>query len=281
MISLRTSDKVPMKYLILSTLIFSQMARADVASKLSEFNQFFDEQAGEAPICQITEQVKPVVRKGEVKISYPCESFSAPELVEKEKISFYDSAELEEKGIIFRTRTSETGSDATVKFRPKDGELLLDKDIYATLDVKTKDLKCEADVSLNKRVDSCSITTPTDVMTEDHATFLKMVEAGDVKTDLAKYQKYDIDATSWKVKSPLFAKGISFEKWEMKKGENSLCILEVSAKFEVKKEPAADIEARLDLEIKKSLDNLRSSFPDVAPDSVQGNKTGRAISFLK
>jgi len=275
------TDKIPMKYLILTSILLSSFAHADVASKLSEFNQFMDEQEGEAPACQITEQLRPTIRKGEVKISYPCESFRAPAEVEKEKISFYDSPELEEKGIIFRTRTSEAGSDATVKFRPKNGELLLDKTIYTTLDVKSKNLKCEADVSLNKRVDSCSLTTETDVLTEDHAAFLKMVEAGDVKTELGHYKKYDIDSTSWKMKSPLFVKGISFEKWEMKKGENSLCILEVSAKFEVKKEPAADIEARLEAEIKKSLDNLSASFPDVKPDPVQGNKTGRAIEFLK
>lgn len=270
-----------MKNFILFALVYSSFAQADVASKLSEFNQFIDEQDGGDPVCQITEQIKPTIRKGEVKISYPCEAFKAPEVTEKEKIAFYDSEELEAKGIIFRTRTSATGSDATVKFRPKEGELLLDKAIYATLDVKTKDLKCEADVSLNKRVDSCSITTETSELNEDHSAFLKMVEAGDVKTDLAQYKKYEIDSTSWKVKSPLFVKGISFEKWEMKKGEKSLCILEVSAKFEVKKEPAADIEARLEAEIKKSLDSLRSSFPDVTPDSIQGNKTGRAIEFLK
>jgi hypothetical protein len=270
-----------MKNFILISLFVSSYASADVTSKLSEFNQFIDEQEGDAPICQITEQLKPVIKKGEVKISYPCESFNAPAEVEKEKISFYDSPELEEKGIIFRTRTSESGSDATVKFRPKIGELLLDKAIYGSLDVKTKDLKCEADVSLNKRVDSCSITTETDVLTEDHTAFLKMVDAGDVPTELSKYKKYEIDSTSWKIRSPLFVKGISFEKWEMKKGEKSLCILEVSAKFEVKKEPAADIEARLDAEIKKSLASLSSSFPDVKPDSVQGNKTGRAFEFLK
>lgn len=270
-----------MKYLFLTSVLFSTIAHADMISKLSEFNHFIDEQEGDAPICQITEQLKPVIRKGEVKISYPCDKFTPPRTTGKEKIVFYDSEELEEKGLIFRTRTSDDGADATVKFRPKDGELLVDKALYTALDAKTKDLKCEADVSLNKRVDSCSLTTDTDVMTEDHATFLKMVEAGDVQTDLSQYKKYEIDSTSWKILSPKFAKGISFEKWEMKKGEKTLCILEASAKFEVKKEPAADIETRLEAEIKKSLDSLRSSFPDVTPDEVQGNKTGRAISFLK
>ena len=265
-----------MKYLILSSVLLSSFAHADITSKLSEFNQFIDEQEGETPVCQITEQIKPVIRKGEVKISYPCDKFAAPEMVEKEKISFYDSEALEDKGLIFRTRTSDSGSDATVKFRPKNGELLVDKDIYASLDTK-----CEADVSLNKRVDSCSLTTDTNVLTDAHSSFLKMVDAGEVITDLSQYKKYEIDSTSWKIKSPSFAKGISIEKWEMKKGENSLCILEVSAKFEVKKEPAADIETRVDAEIKKSLESLRASFPGVRPDEVQGNKTGRAIGFLK
>lgn len=270
-----------MKNFIFATLLVSTYASADVIKKLSEVNQVIDGINGDAPVCQISEQLKPIIKKGEVKISYPCEAFTAPRETEQEKIVFYDSDELEEKGIIFRTRTNAEGADATVKFRPKSGELLLDKDIYAALDVKTKDLKCEADVSLNKRVDSCSITTDSNTFTDDHAAFLKMVDAADVKMDVSQYQKYEIDSTSWKIKSPSFVKGISIEKWEMKKGENSLCILEVSAKFEVKKEPAADLNARMEAEIKKSLDNLRASFPNVTPDSVQGNKTGRAISFLK
>jgi hypothetical protein len=274
-----------MKYLILSSLLYSTFAAADVASKLSEFNAFFNEREGNAPICEITEPVRPVIKKGEVKITYPCDSFKKPDQTEKEDITFFDSPEIQSKGIIFRTRVSDEESDVTVKYRPKGAELLVDEEIYKELDDKTKDLKCEADVSYSstepKVVESCSLTSDGTKLTDNHAEFLKMVGADDVKRDLSHYKKYQIESTSWKIPSSQFAKGISIEKWEMKKGAKSLCILEVSAKFEVEKKPAASLAERMNAEIRKSLKNLKSSFPGLTPDKVQGNKTGRAIEFLK
>lgn len=241
-------------------------------------------------IC-FEEAVKPVIRKGEVKISYPCDAFAAvPAEAEKEVISFYEPivnpTSLDEKGIIVRTRKG-TESDATVKFRPKNGqEILLDKTIYTQLDAsQTADLKCESDVTYAaegfKNVESCSLTTDTETMNENHDLFLKMVGASGVSTDLAGYKKYDIESTSWKIKNPLFAKGISLERWDLKNGDKTLCIFEVSAKFEVKKDPADNVAERLQVEIKKTLQNLKDSFPGQAPADIQGNKTGRAMEFLR
>lgn len=279
-----------MKYLLFAFVLPLNFAFADVQKDVKKMGRFLTQP--EAPeICETEERIKPVIRKGEVKISYPCSAFeSIPVEAEKESISFHEPfanpGSLEEKGLIIRTRKSDE-SDATVKFRPKSGEgILLDKTIYDQLSAsQVADLKCESDVSFAaegfKNVESCSLTTESETLNENHDLFLKMVGATGVSSDLKNYKKYDINATSWKVKNPLFAKGISLEKWEMKKGSKTLCILEASAKFEVKKDPADTVEARLEAEIKKSLANLKGAFPDIRPDAVQGNKTGRALEFLK
>ena len=274
-----------MKYLLLTFVLPLNFALADVNKDVKKMGRFLTQP--EAPeICEAEERIKPVIRKGEVKISYPCSAFeSIPAEAEKESISFHEPlanpGSLEEKGLIIRTRKSDE-SDVTVKFRPKGGQrILLDKTIYDQLSAsQVADLKCESDVSYKedgfKNVESCSLTTETETLNENHDLFLKMVGATGISTDLNNYKKYDIKATSWKV-----AKGISVEKWEMKKGDKTLCILEASAKFEVKKDPADTVEARLEAEINKSLANLKASFPAIGPDAVQGNKTGRALDFLK
>ncbi len=238
-----------------------------------------------------TEQIQPVIRKGEVKISYPCNAFaSIPTEAEKEVITFYDSLKapgsLDLKGIIIRTRKS-AESDATIKYRPKTGnKILLDKVIYDQMSAsQTADLKCESDVTYEedgfKNVESCSVTTDTESLNENHELFLKMVGVSGVSLDLKNDKRYDIDSIGWKIKNPLFAKGISVEKWEMIKGEKTLCILETSAKFEVKKDPVDSIPTRMEAEFAKGFANLRAAFPGQIPDSVQGNKTGRALGFLK
>lgn len=257
-----------MKYLILSFILPLQFAFA-----------------------QNEESISPLIRKGEVKISYPCEAFETiPTEAEKESITFYEPlsspTSLETKGLIIRTRVSDK-SDATIKFRPKSGEgILLDKTIYSQLESsQTADLKCESDVTYGpkafKNVESCSLTTETDKLNENHSLFLKMVGASKVSINLADYKKFDIESTSWKIKNPSFAKGISLERWMMKKGDKTKCIFEASAKFEVKKTPLETVARRMDAEIKKTLENLKASFPGLAPDSIQGNKTGRALEFLK
>lgn len=271
-----------MKYLLFA-FILPSLTFANVEKKLSKL---IEDEA-----CLEEEAVKPVIRKGEVKISYPCEAFAVtPAEAEKEVISFYEPkvnpSSLEDKGLIVRTRKG-SESDATLKYRPKNGEeILLDKMLYSQLDAsQTANLKCESDVTYSpngfKNVESCSITTDTETMNENHNLFLKMVGASGVSTELSKYKKYDIESTSWKIKNPLFAKGVSLERWDVKNGDKSLCIFEVSAKFEVKKEPANNVAERVEAEIKKTLLNLKSSFPDQAPANVQGNKTGRAMEFLR
>ncbi len=278
-----------MKYLLFAFVV-PTLAFASDEMSLSKLSTFLDNPKIEV-ICTEDEKIKPVIRKGEVKISYGCSAFdSLPVDAEKELISFHEPlsnpGSLDEKGLIIRTRKSDE-SDATVKYRPKAGAgILLDKTIYDQLSVsQTADLKCESDVSYSpdgfKNVESCSLTTETETLNENHDLFLKMVGASGVSNDLKDYKKFDIDSTSWKIKNPLFAKGISLEKWEIKKGDKTLCILEASAKFEVKKDPADSVEARLEAEIKKSLGNLKAAFPDIQPDAIQGNKTGRALEFLK
>lgn len=279
-----------MKYLLFAFILPLNFAFADVKKDVKKIGRFLTQP--EAPeICETEERIKPVIRKGEVKISYPCSAFeSIPAEAEKESITFHEPlanpGSLEEKGLIIRTRKSDE-SDATVKFRPKAGEgILLDKTIYDQLSAsQVADLKCESDVSYKedgfKNVESCSLTTETETLNENHDLFLKMVGASGVSSDLKNYKQYNIEATSWKVKNPLFAKGISLEKWEMKKGDKTLCILEASAKFEVKKDPADTVESRLVEEIKKSLKNLKDAFPETKPEIIQGNKTGRALDFLK
>lgn len=279
-----------MKYLIFAFALPLHFAFADGKTSVQKLDKFLAEPEV-AEICETEERIKPVIRKGEVKISYPCEAFETiPAEAEKESISFFEPlsnpGSLETKGLIIRTRVSDE-SDATVKFRPKSGEgILLDKTIYSQLEAsQTAELKCESDVTYSpdgfKNVESCSLTTETDKLNENHELFLKMVGASKVSLDLADYKKFDIQSTSWKMKNPSFAKGISLERWDLKNGDKTHCIFEVSAKFEVKKEPAATVAERLDAEIKKTLENLKSSFPGLHPDSIQGNKTGRAMEFLK
>lgn len=226
--------------------------------------------------------VKPKIKKGEVKISYPCEAISTPDKVESEKITFFERKDgPKDDDLIIRHRSSEKEKDFTLKYRkPSDGTSMeFDEGMYNALkakdDLKEINFKCEADVTYpGKTNESCSLATPTDSFTPDHDTFMRMVNKT-VPTQMNELVPYEINSVSWKIPSPSFAKGISVEKWMLEKEGKKLCILEVSGKFEVPK--GGTIEDT----IKTSMASLKEAFPDLTPDPVQGNKTGRALEFLK
>lgn len=229
--------------------------------------------------------IKPKIKKGEVKISYPCEVIPTPEKAESEKITFFERKnQPQTDDLIIRHRSSEKEKDFTLKFRrPSDGTPMeLDEGMYNTLkakdDLKEVNFKCEADVTYGETAskvnESCSLATPTDFYTPDHDTFMRMVNKT-VPTNRNELVSYEINSVSWNLPSSQFKKGISVEKWLLEKKGKTLCILEVSGKFEVPK------GGTLDDTIKTSMAALLTTFANLKPDSTQGNKTGRALSFLK
>lgn len=229
----------------------------------------------------------PKIKKGEVKISFPCEAFDQPASVESEKITFFERKNNpSENDLIIRHRSSKKEKDFTLKFRkPPGSPLSVDQDLYNTLkmkdDLKEVNFKCEADVTYNpqgnKSNESCSLATPTDFYTPDHDVFMKMVNKT-VPTNRDDLIPYEIQSVSWKVSHPDFTKGISIEKWELtnSKGEK-LCILEASAKFEIAKGSSDSLEVTFN----RSMNTLKAAFPDLTPSSLQGNKTARALGFLR
>lgn len=285
-----------MKNLTLITLIFTFSAQAQDLKKISEILESRPE-----PIVDCGLETKtPNIKKGEVKIAYDCADFPVPEKkVDKELISFYES---EDPSLIIRSRVNlkdPTEKDVTIKFRPKAGEkIALEKLLYESLKQKsdaakeaaradgskeTLEMKCEADVSFGpKYVDSCSLTTTTDDLTTDHQAFAQMSAGHEVKNKLGEYKSTKIDAQSWKVPVAAFAKGASVERWDVKnsKGE-SLCILELSAKFEVPEDPKADLSERVKKGADEALLKLQAAFPDKKLAKEQGNKTGKALEFAK
>lgn len=242
---------------------------------------------GTEPLDCGIEATTPAIRKGEVKIAYACADFPVPELnVEKEVISFYD----EKSGLILRSRVSKDDpaqKDVTIKFRPKDqsGAIELEKLLYESIK-EHPGFKCEADVSYgesgNKNVNSCSLTTDTDDLTNEHQAFAQMTTGQSVKKSLSEFEVVRIESQSWKVKHASFEKGLSIERWDVKnKQGQELCILEVSAKFEVPKDPKADLPERLKASADAAMAKLLDASPDKKPHSQQGNKTGRALSFAR
>ena len=285
-----------MKNLTFITLIFSLSAQAQ---DLKQISKILDSKAEPIVDCGL-ETKTPNIKKGEVKIAYLCDDFPVPEKkVDKELITFYES---EDPNLIIRSRVNKkdpTEKDVTVKFRPNAGEkIALEKLLYESLKEKSDaakeaakadgskealELKCEADVSFGpKYVDSCSLTTTTDDLTADHQAFAQMSAGKEVKKNLSSYQSTKIDAQSWKIPVPAFAKGASVERWDVKnsKGE-SLCILELSAKFEVPEDPKADLSERVKKGADEALEKLQAAFPGKLPAKEQGNKTGKALEFAK
>lgn len=227
-------------------------------------------------------QIAPKIKKGEVKISYPCEAISTPDIVEFEKITFFErKSGAKEDDLIIRHRQSEKEKDFTLKYRKSsDGASMeFDEEMFNALkakdDLKEVNFKCEADVTFPGKVsESCSLATPTDNFTPDHDLFMRMV-GKTVPTQMNELVPYEINSLSWKIPNPGFPKGISIEKWMLEKEGKTLCILEVSGKFEVPK------RGTIEETIKTSMTSLREAFSDLTPDPVQGNKTSRALEFLK
>jgi len=147
-------------------------------------------------------------------------------------------------------------------------------------------LKCEADVSYgqneNRFVNSCSWTTTTADLNSGHQSFAQMTTGSSVPTSLSDYDVIKISSQSWKVKSDSFPKGISIERWDVKNAQGKeLCILELSTKFEVDKDPKNTLPEHLAAESEAAMAKLLRSHPDKTPSAEQGNKTGKAISFAK
>jgi flagellar hook protein FlgE len=257
------------------------------------------------------ETTSPKIKKGEVKITYSCDDFKVPdEGVVKEEITFYEAKngtdELDKMGLIIRSRVDlndSTKKDVTIKFRPKDQseEIELEKVLYDALDERSdvakekakldgteqaEKLKCEADVSYradaNKLVNSCSWTTTTSDLNSGHQSFAQMATSSSVATSLSEYDSIKISAQSWKIKTESFPKGISAERWDVKNADGKeLCILELSIKFEVEKDPKETLPERLAVEADAAMSKLLSSHSEKMPSLEQGNKAGKAISFVK
>ena len=101
-----------------------------------------------------------------------------------------------------------------------------------------------------------------------------------IQKSLTEYEVVKIDSQSWKIKSVNFPKGISVERWDVKnKRGEELCILELSAKFEVPSEPNEDLPERLEVAANVAMARPRSNHSESTPLSKQGNKTGRALDF--
>lgn len=232
----------------------------------------------------------PNIKKGEAKVTFLCEDFPTPaKKVDEEVISFYVDQKLDATGLILRSRVNlkdATENDVTLKFRPRSGPVILEKDLYEKLKKRSDegviDLKCEVDVSLGpKSVSSCSVTTQSNVLSDDHQLFSQMSSGSSIKPNLQDYPSIKIEAKSWKVAAGELPK-ISVEKWVIKnKNQKELCLLEVSAKFEVEEEPKSNLSVRLQAEAVKTLDKLIRAFPGKKPAAIQGNKTSRAIEFAR
>lgn len=241
----------------------------------------------------------PKIKKGEVKISYNCDDFPAPETeskenkLEKETIKFYLGPDLGEE-LSIRTRENKVDKskkDVTVKFRPSNQEtpMSFDEAQYKALktldDAEKIDLKCEADVSYGvqpaglKTVNSCSVTkVGLPELSTDHLAFAKMATGKELKGKLADYKTVTIESVSWKQPHASFEKGLSFEKWVL---EGGICILEASAKFEATEETPAGVKASSIEAMQKLKLAVEEKFPKEkrpAPSSEQGNKTNRATN---
>lgn len=279
------------------------LAHADLKDTLLGFEKVL---SADCNTCASAEGFAPPIKKAEVKVSLPCEAQAKLPLTSKESedILFYEPANatggfpLSEAGLIVRSRISKddpTKRDVTVKFRPKSGELKVQKTMYDTLkaraataeaqnpDAPGMEFKCEADVAYgltqNSRGDSCSLTTLSTNLTTDHSDFIKLLDGQVTElptSDLASLRKISIEATSWKLDQasfnsklpagidPLKFKKVSVERWDI----NGACFLEVSAKVD-----APQIEAGM----RTLVTALKSQGFD--PDSVpQGQKTKRAFS---
>lgn len=285
-----------MKNLTIITLALSLSAQAQ---DLKQITKVLESNPGPIVECGL-ETKTPNIKKGEVKIAYECADFPVPQKkVDQELISFYES---EDPNLIIRSRVNKkdpSEKDVTVKFRPDAGKKIeLEKLLYESLKDKSDaakeearanggkealELKCESDVSLGpKYVDSCSLTTTTSDLTRDHQAFAQMSAGHEVKKRLSDYKSIKIDAQSWKVPVASFAKAVSIERWDVKnsRGE-SLCILEVSAKFEVAEDPKSNLPVRLKKGAVEALLKLQAAFGNKRPAKEQGNKTGRAMEFVR
>ncbi len=290
-----------MKTLLSAFLLISSSLFAASIHEVKKMTHLLNQPGPNAASDCGIETKTPTIRKGEVKIAYNCEDFPVPlKKVDVETISFYTNKAHAENGLILRSRVNQkdpTQSDVTVKFRPVGNEpIALEKLLYESLKKKSDEakdvadatgakealeLKCEADVALGpKTVNSCSLTTTTADLTADHQAFSQMATSGTLKKKLSQYPSVKINAQSWKIDSKDFKKGISIERWEVKNKKNkTLCLLEVSAKFEVEKDPESDLARRVDAEAAKALAKLAKTFPDKKPNPEQGNKTGRSLDF--
>lgn len=292
-----------MKILLLSLTLVPFTLHADAQRSMQNMSQFLSAPELSAIECGV-ETKKPNIKKGEVKVAYDCADFEVPaKKVDKEDISFYLDPKLDKEGLIIRSRVNSkdpTERDVTIKFRPLDQDepIALEKLLYEQLKDKsdeakriaketgnkeTLELKCEADVSYGpKFVNSCQLTTTTSDLTADHQVFAQMSTGETVKKALAEYESVQIKAQSWKVVQPDFAKGISIEQWKVKNKEGKeLCLLEVSAKFEVEEEPKKDLPVRLRIEAENAIKKLVAAFPTKKPSEQQGNKTGKALEFAR
>jgi hypothetical protein len=292
-----------MKILLLSLTLIPFTLHADPRGEVQNITRFLSSPGVSVIDCGI-ETKKPNIKKGEVKVAYECADFELPtKKVDQEDITFYLDPVLDKEGLIIRSRVNAkdpTERDVTIKFRPhdQDGPVALEKILYEQLKAKsdeakriakengtkeTLELKCEADVSYGpKFVNSCQLTTTTADLTADHQAFAQMSTGDTVKKTLAEFESVQIKAQSWKLTHADFAKGISAEQWKVKnKGKKELCLLEVSAKFEVEEEPKKDLPDRLKVEAEKAMAKLMAAFPNLKPSEQQGNKTGKALEFAR
>ena len=292
-----------MKTLITILALTSFSAYSGPQKEVKKLTQFLEKPEANIIECGI-ETKTPNIKKGEVKVAYACADFEVPtKKVDKEVIQFYVDPAIEKLGLIIRSRVNSkdpSERDVTIKFRPQDqnAPIALEKLLYEQLKDKsdeakkiaketgnkeTLELKCEADVSYGpKFVNSCQLTTTTADLTADHQAFAQMASGATVKSKLADYESVQIAAQSWKIAHADFAKGISVEQWKVKNQKNQeLCLLEVSAKFEVEENPKTDLDQRLKAEAEKALIKLTAAFPDKKPDPQQGNKTGKALDHAR
>lgn len=290
------------KFLLALTLIPFTL-HADPRGEVHNIARFLASPEAGVVDCGV-ETKKLSIKKGEVKIAYDCSAFEVPtKKVDHEEIAFYLDPELDKAGLIIRSRMNSKNtleSDVTIKFRPQDQTfpIALEKFLYEQLKGKSDEakkvaketgnkesleLKCEADVSYGpKFVNSCSLTTTSADLVGEHQTFAQMSAGKTVKNKLNEYESVQIKAKSWKLPHADFAKGISVEQWRVKnKNSKELCLLEVSAKFEVEEEPKENLPQRLHVEADAAIKKLLATFPDKKPSEHQGNKTGKAIDFAR
>jgi hypothetical protein len=292
-----------MKILLLSLTLIPFTLHADPRGEVHNISRFLASPETAVAECAV-ETKKPNIKKGEVKVAYECADFEVPKKkVDQEDIAFYLDPALDKLGLIIRSRVNSKDpaqKDVTIKFRPQDqiSPIALEKLLYEQLKDKsdeakriaketggneTLELKCEADVSFGpKYVNSCSLTTMTADLVGDHQAFAQMSSGTTVKNKLSDYDSVQIKSVSWKLPHAEFPKGISVEQWKVKNKDNKeLCLLEVSAKFEVEEEPKKDLPQRLQAEADKAINKLLAAFPKKALSEHQGNKTGKALDFAR